>query len=103
MANIKSTNTEDSNEWLDGILGLVVQYQKNQSKLKKLPELDPTQAKQQILSYIQSNYILKSDVEKIIGEDEPISYGDGQIGNTPEEDRNELRQEQRYRLKESSK
>ena len=36
--------------------------------------------------------------ERVIGEDEPVFYGDGQIGNTPQEDRNELRSEQKFNL-----
>ena len=36
--------------------------------------------------------------ERVVGEDEPVFYGDGQIGNTPQEDRNELRSEQKFNL-----
>ena len=42
--------------------------------------------------------LINSIVLEAIGEDEPISYGHGQIGNTSEEDRNELRSEQRQSL-----
>ena len=42
--------------------------------------------------------LINSIALEVIGEDEPISYGHGQIGNTSEEDRNELRSEQRQSL-----
>jgi hypothetical protein len=55
-------NTEDGNEWLDDIMCEITYdgcYQPDGLE----------EAKDEIKSYIQSNYILKSDVEKIIGLD----------------------------------
>ena len=39
------------------------------------------------------NYI-SEEIKAVIGSREPVYYGAGQVGNTPEEDRNELRGEQ---------
>ena len=60
-------NTEDGNEWLDEILtnakipidGYITDKNGNPIHIKKV-------AKQAITDYIQSNYILKSDVEDTI-------------------------------------
>jgi hypothetical protein len=56
------------------------------------------EAKQQILSYIQSNYILKSDVEKIIGDDEPrIPSETNNLQSKKRRIRNAIRAEQRIK------
>ena len=72
-------NTEDGNEWLDEILtnakipidGYITDKNGNPIHIKKV-------AKQAITDYIQSNYILKSDVENIIKQSKPkkLKYTD---------------------------
>lgn len=94
-------NTEDSNE-LDKIL-LSWFIEGNDDEDFKSTDFFHDM-KNDIDCYIQSNYILKSDVGKIIGEDD-LEYEDATtlIRNYYAGVRNDLREEQRNRLKESSK
>ena len=58
-------NTEDGNEWLDNIMCNITYdgcYQPDGLE----------EAKDEIQAYIQSNYILKSDVEGIIKQSKPV-------------------------------
>jgi len=92
-------NTEDGNEWIDNILD---KYFNDGGGWNG-------NGKEAILNYIQSNYILKSDVERIIGEDEKIlvrpepmqGIDNLWLQGRAEGDftgRNELRAEQRKKL-----
>jgi hypothetical protein len=87
--------TEDGNElsniyWKSGIFEIISHDQ--MCKLSKL-----------INGYIQSNYILKSDVEKIITPNDPTSDGGGLcsngllLGRVIIDHRNALRREQRIK------
>jgi hypothetical protein len=90
-------NTEDGNEWLDEILDFPAY---GFDKYEECPEcmFNRVEAKQQILSYIQSNYILKSDVADIIGDDQ-YSYIEGsKEWHSPKDSYcNELRKLQRIK------
>ena len=58
----------------------------------------PTRDAIQSLIRTEKLKLLDEVRERVIGKDEPVFYGDGQIGNTPQEDRNELRSEQKFNL-----
>ena len=46
----------------------------------------------------ESSLEIQEIINECIGEDEPVNFGDRQIGNIPEEDRNELRSLIRFNL-----
>lgn len=68
--------------------------------LNQAETMEEVQAFKGITAQERLKQDLSDLIDEIIGKDEPVSYGVVQIGNTPEEDRNELREEQRFRKQE---
>jgi hypothetical protein len=95
-------NTEDGNE-LDITLDIIMPRVGEIDGLTGEIRIQAIEtAKQQIISYIQSNYILKSDVEKFI--DENYIYSMDEYGNFQyDPSGNQLLDDLRNRLKESNK
>lgn len=69
-------NTEAGNEWLNKVFKYYIE-----TDLEEL--IDVGSAKEAILSYIQSNYVLKSDVEKILNRlEHDCKYNYSTFGNS---------------------